>query len=173
MSFLRPEQIINQITIKPNYTAADFGAGSGGFSLPLAKKLKEGRVYAIDIQAETLSALEGAAKAQGLYNIKVILGDLEKEQGSKLDDSSVDLVFIANLLFQSQDRIKVLQEAKRILKPGGKMAIIDWNQNYFFGPKEKAVKPESLDDEVRSLGLKELKRLDAGSSHFCLLIEKP
>lgn len=173
MSFLRPEQIINQISFKPNYIVADFGAGSGGFSLPIAKKLKEGRVYAIDIQAETLSALEGAAKAQGLYNIKTVLGDLEKSQGSKLDDNSVDLVFIANLLFQAQDRTKVLQEAKRILKLKGKMVVIDWNQSYFFGPKEKAVKPENLDDEVRGLGLKDLKRLDAGSSHFCLLIEKP
>ncbi|MDP2909842.1 MAG: class I SAM-dependent methyltransferase, partial [bacterium] len=57
--FLNPKTVLEQLNLKADMAAAEFGCGSGGFTIPLAKKLDEGIIYAIDIQAEPLSALKG------------------------------------------------------------------------------------------------------------------
>ncbi|PIV14115.1 hypothetical protein COS44_00635, partial [bacterium (Candidatus Gribaldobacteria) CG03_land_8_20_14_0_80_36_40] len=84
VKFVNPTEVLNKIKLKSDMIAADFGCGSGGWVIPLAKKLEEGRVYAIDIQEEPLSALGSKIRLAGLQNIKKILSDLEIENGSKV-----------------------------------------------------------------------------------------
>ena len=55
--FINPEDVIGKLNLKDNMIAADFGCGSGGFTVPLARELDEGLVYGLDIQVEPLSAL--------------------------------------------------------------------------------------------------------------------
>ena len=88
--FLNPNEVLNQLELSANMTAADFGSGSGGWAIPLAKRLEKGRVFAIDILEEPLSALKGKAALGKLSNIQTILADVEK--GTKLLDGSCDLV---------------------------------------------------------------------------------
>jgi len=64
--FVNPIQILDQIGLKSTMIAADFGSGSGGWAIPLAQKLEDGQVFAVDIQEEPLSALEGRVKLQGI-----------------------------------------------------------------------------------------------------------
>ncbi len=173
MEFLKPERILEQINLQGDETAADFGAGAGGFAIPLAQRLKDGRVYAFDIQREALSALESLAKSKRIYNIKSVVCDLEQERATKLADSSVDLALIANLLFQSKNHKAILTEASRILKKGGRLAIVDWREDYFFGPREGKISQKDLENSVFDCALDVVKKLDAGQSHFALLIEKP
>ena len=57
MIFLNPQQIINNLSfLDPHMVACDIGSGSGGWTIPLAKKLDNGKVYAVDIKEEALSA---------------------------------------------------------------------------------------------------------------------
>ena len=95
-------------------TAADFGSGSGGWVLPLAKILEDGKVYAIDILEEPLSALRSRAKTLKIENIETIKSDVEKT--SKLSSGSCDLVLLTNLFFQVEKKEEVLEEAKKVLK---------------------------------------------------------
>jgi ubiquinone/menaquinone biosynthesis C-methylase UbiE len=93
--------------------------------------LKEsGKVYAIDVQKDLLRRILNDARKQLLDNVHILWGDLEKPHGSKLADRSVDLVLVSNILFQVEHKLHVLKEAHRILRPRGRLAIIDWKESY-------------------------------------------
>lgn len=172
ISFFDPERITEQIYFPPNSIAADFGCGSGGFTIPLAKKILGGVVYALDIQSDPLSALEGNAKLFGLNNIKCIRCNLEEPSASTLPDESVDFVFIINLLFQTENDKAVLAEAKRILKPSGKIVIVEWKKDSPFGPDGKRMETEDIKPIMRKLELKLSEEIDAGTYHWGVILEK-
>ena len=117
--FLNPSKILKQLKLRKDMVAADFGSGSGGWTIPLARKLEDGLVYAIDILEEPISALKGKIALDKIPNIKTIRSNVEDKNGSTLPDSSVDLILMTNLLFQAEDKKAIFAEAKRILKKGG------------------------------------------------------
>src|SRR4030042_602922 len=112
--FLNPEEVLKQLKLKEGMTAADFGCGSGGWVIPLAKKIEGGKVYAIDILEEPLSALRAKIKLEKIINVETILAFIE--QGVDIFEGSCDLVLMTNLLFEAEDKKKVLEEGKRLLK---------------------------------------------------------
>ncbi len=152
--FLRPEEVLKQLNLKEDIIAADFGSGSGGWALPLAKILKEGEVYAIDILEEPLSALKSRAEILGIVNIKTIRSDLETKKGSKIKDNHLDLVLMTNLLFEIEDKREVLTEGKRVLKKGGKILVVDWKKDSSLGPKEGRVSASEVEKIAEEIGLK-------------------
>ena len=172
MDFINPEKILKELDLKPDMSAADFGCGSGGFTIPLAKILYEGLVYALDVQEGPLNALKGRANAEGVKNIKFIRVDLEKENGSKLSSSSINLVIVANVLFQAEDKKAMISEAKRVLSSSGKLVIIDWAKGSGFeGIAEGRVDKEEIKKMALDIGLSFEKEIEAGKYHFCLIFE--
>lgn len=131
--FLNPQEVLEQLKLKKEMIAADFGCGSGGWALPLAKKLEEGTIYAIDILEEPLSALKARAKLEKILNIEIIRADVEKR--TPLSSNSVDLALMTDLLFECEDKKIVLEEGKRVLKPGGKILVVDWKLDATIGPE--------------------------------------
>jgi len=172
VSFLEPENILSQMKLRPEYKAAEFGCGPGGFVIPLARHLGKGMVYALDIQEEPLSALRGRARAEGLNNFRQIRCDLEEPKGSTLQDNILDIVVVSNILFQSEDKEAMLKEAKRILRPKGKIIVIDWKKESPFGPVGNRVTPEQVKKIALKLELKKIKDLDAGTYHWAEVYEK-
>ncbi len=173
ISFLEPEKIIEQLDIKQDYLAAEFGCGLGGFSIALAKRLSQGMMYAIDIQSEPLSALMGKAKAEGLSNIKTIQSDLEEPRGSTLQDDFLNLVLVTNILFQSEHRESLLKEAKRIIKPGGQVLVVDWRPSSPFGPEKGRISLEEVRQIMMpKLDMKLIKELEADTYHWAALFQK-
>ena len=150
--------------------AVDFGCGSGGWVIPLAKELEEGRVLAVDILQEPLSALKAKAKLEKVSNVEIVSADIEK--GTELFDNSADLVLMTNLLFQCQDRKRVLEEGKRILKKGGKILVVDWEIDSPLGPKEGRVFSEEIKKISQSLGLKLKREFKASNYHYGLIFER-
>jgi len=98
--FLNVNEVLNSLDIKEEMAAGEFGCGSAVFAISLAKKLPKGRVYALDIQEEKLSALKGKAAHAKLNNIFTILCDLEALKGSTLQEKSLDIILIPNVLFE-------------------------------------------------------------------------
>jgi len=173
-SFLNIEKIVNQLDVKPNMVIADFGAGHGFFSIAFAKKVgPSGQVFAVDILPSALEAIRSQAKLEGLFNIKLIKGDLEKMNGSMLPDESCDLVFIANIFFQVPDKPGLINEAYRVLKKGGELAVIEWKPYIALGPqKEHRLSEAELKPLIISKRFSELKSIDAGSHHFGFIFKK-
>lgn len=172
-SFLNPEEILDEFEISPNSVAAEFGCGSGGFAIPLAKRLDEGLVHAIDIQQAPLSALKSRALLENIVNIKIIRSDLEKSKGSTLTPDSLDLVLIPNVLFQIKDKSAIISEAGRVLKSKGKLVVIDWLLKASQGPEKGRVSPEQVKKIADGIGFKLEKEFEAGKYHYGLVFEKP
>ena len=167
--FLDPEEVLKKLDLKEDMTAADFGCGSGGWVLPLARILKKGKVFAIDILEEPLSALRGKMKFEGISNIEIKKADVEKS--SLLLSESCDLVLMTNLLFEVEDIKKVLEEGKRVLKNGGKILIVDWKKEAPFGPEERVL-PEKVKEIAQNLGFVLEDEFEAGSYHWALVFKK-
>lgn len=170
--FLNPKEILSKVELKKEMMAADFGSGSGGWAIPLAKILKDGKVYAIDILKEPLSALKNKAELEGIDNIELIRYNIESSEGSKLGNNFLDLVLVTNLLFETKDKKRVISEAKRVIKNGGRILIIDWLPNAALGPKEKRTSPEEIRKLAEGLDLKLEKEFKAGDYHFGVILRK-
>lgn len=156
--------------LRENMTAVDLGSGSGGWAIPLAKELEGGRVIAVDILEEPLSALRARAKMEKILNIETVLADAEK--GTDIFESSADLVLMTNLLFQCEDRKKVLEEGKRMIKKSGKILVIDWNPNASMGPAEGRISQEEVKEIAKEIGLEAKKEFKASAFHYGLILEK-
>lgn len=169
--FLNVNEVLSNIDLKEDMTVAEFGCGSGHFIIALAKKLREGKVYAMDVQEEMLSALKGKIASEKIGNVSTILCNLESPNGSTLPDSCLDAVLIPNVLFQADDKYAIIKEGHRILKKGGELVIIDWLKPVPFGP-EILVKPEEVKEIAQGLGLALKKEFAAGDYHYGLLFVK-
>ncbi len=174
--FINPQKVINQLGLKQGMKVADFGCGHGYFALPVAKIVgNEGRVYAIDVLLEALEAVRSCAQLEGAVNIETVRGNLELPGGSGLPDSSMDLVLLHNVLFQSQKKPAIIREAKRALKLGGAFVLVDWR------PDSVSLGPETgwrmSFDEARAMAQEQgfvfNKIFDAGQYHYGLIFIKP
>ncbi len=169
--FVNPIEILNQIPLRSTMIAADFGCGSGGWTVPLARKLEDGQVFAIDIQEEPLSALESKAKLEGISNIRKIVADVERRI-PQIPDSSCNLVLITDLLFQVDNKEGVFKEAKRVLIPGGRVLVVEWKPEAPFAPKEGAPSKEEVKEIAQNLGFQLEKEFKAGDYHYGLIFTK-
>ena len=125
-----PETTVAGFGVQPGMKIADFGAGSGYFTILLAKQVGEtGVVTAIDVIDSALETIRTQAKADGLTNIATIRSNLEVVGSSGLADGSQDMVLVKNMLFQSPKKAEVIQEASRVLRGGGRLIVIDWKKS--------------------------------------------
>jgi len=142
--FIDPTEIVSHLDIKEGMKIADFGCATGYFVFPLAKKIgNSGVVYALDILTEKLETVDSQAKLSGFNNIITRHANLEKDGGSELGEEEVDWVFLVNMLYQNSNKKAVFQEAKRILKKGGSILVIEWNEgSTLFGPPKEIRVPK-------------------------------
>jgi ubiquinone/menaquinone biosynthesis C-methylase UbiE len=172
--FLDPETILKQLDIRNNIQVADFGCGHGYFSIPLAKIVNQGKVYALDVIEEALQAVQSQAQLEGISNIETIRCNLEILGSSKLADESIDLVLLANILFQSQKKSAILKEAKRVLKKGGELVLIEWIAGASLAPKEGwLITKEEAQRLVEAEGMTLDRELEMDNQHYGLVFRKP
>jgi ubiquinone/menaquinone biosynthesis C-methylase UbiE len=113
--------VIQRLALRPAMSVADVGAGTGYFALPMARAvLPGGQILAIDAQPEMLTHLRAKV---GELPIRLVHGTAEK---TTLADGSVDLVLLANVWHEVDDTAAALAEIRRILRPEGRVAILDW-----------------------------------------------
>lgn len=172
MNFVDPEEVLGKVQLRSGMIGAEFGCGSGHWALALARYLNKGTVYAIDLQAEPLSALRGKAEQAMITNIKTLKRDLEKPEGSGLEKWSMGVVLISNLLFQVEKREIILREAKRILEPNGFLIIVDWKKKARLFPNQPYITAFQVKSMVTKLGFTLLKEFSAGESHYALVFQK-
>lgn len=171
-SFINPEEILDQLQLEPDMVAAEFGCGSGGFLIPLAKRLEDGLVYGIDILEEPLSALKSRSLLENVINIRLIRSNLERPRGSTLTDFSVDLVFIPNVLFQIENKDGIINEAYRILKTNGRLVIIDWLPQAANGPETGRVAPKEIKEIAKENKFQPERESQIGKYHYLLVFKK-
>ncbi len=175
IKFINPRAVITELEIIPGMSVADFGCGTGYFTFPLAEKVKQtGRVYALDILTDKLEAIESQAKLLGLSNLITKRVNLEVINGSKLEENSLDWVFLVNMLFQNKNKEVIIQEAMRVLKPGGKILIIEWDEkDASFGPdRTLRISRNKISELAQNSGLSMVKEIKISDFHFGIIFEK-
>lgn len=173
--FTDPESNIRELGVYEGQTVVDLGAGTGAHTVLLAERVGEsGRVYAIEVQKEFLTNIKAAAADRGFKNVEVIWGDIERLGGTKVKDEIADATVVSNVLFQAEDKGGLLREVKRILKPQGKLLIVDWKDSFGnLGPTPDAVVPAIIAQELAEKeGFVLKKAFDAGAHHYGLVLYK-
>jgi ubiquinone/menaquinone biosynthesis C-methylase UbiE len=124
LTFMPPHEVVDLLGIEHGSSVADIGAGTGYFALPIAVASAPGRVYAVDLQPDMLKLLDQKLGAPGAPdNIQLVEGDAA---ATTLADASVDIVLLANMWHEVDDHAAVVREVARILRPGGRVGILDW-----------------------------------------------
>ncbi len=174
LMFSDPQKNIDILGVDLGMKVADLGAGSGFYSIESAKRVgPQGRVYSVDVQQDLLSKIKNTAALAGIRNIEAVWGNIEKIGGTKLREAIVDRVVISNVLFQiaAGDRDNLALEAKRILKPGGKLMVIDWDGGSPMAPKT-LVPRMAAEGIFEKAGFTLEKTFDAGDHHYGIIFKR-
>ena len=172
--FSNPIKNLKAFGLREDSIVADLGAGTGYYTVAVSPIIYKGRVYAIDIVKDFLTTIRNKVIDQDLNNVEIVWGNVEKIGGSQLRDSIVDGVIASNILFQVEDKNKFIEEIRRILKPKGRVLLVDWavEQNNVF-PKIKGTLPKDLaHDMFANKGFALERHIDAGPHHYGMILIK-
>lgn len=176
MNFSDPQSNVLQLGLREGMKVGDLGAGSGHYAVSAAGIVGEsGRVFAVDIQEDILKHVEDFARERGHRNVETIWGNFEKLGGTTLRDQSLDAVILSNTLFQLEHKEGAIAEIKRILKPGGRLLVIDWAGAYGgMGPLPHHVVSEHVAEELFITGgFHKVKDFRAGPHHYSIVFTAP
>ncbi|MCZ7392845.1 MAG: class I SAM-dependent methyltransferase [Candidatus Methanoperedens sp.] len=167
--FLNPDGILDKAGLSREMVLADLGCGTGYFTIPASRRVK--KVFAIDVQKGMLDIVLQKIKKQNLTNIEAILSE---ETRIPLPDNSVDVLLMANVFHELEDRSSILKEGKRILSGNGIVVIVDWKKlEMDFGPPvEERLTPEDVISICRDNGFEVREQLDAGPYNYLLIFGK-
>ena len=156
----KPEDVVGHLELKPGETVADIGAGSGYFTVRLARAVGPGgKVYAVDIDQGMLNYIEHRAGQDRLTNIQTVLADPDNP---KLPASSVDLIFICDTLHHISGREKYYPLLARSLKPGGRFVDVDFHKRPLpIGPPvEMKIAKSAMIEEAQPAGFHLVKEFE-------------
>ncbi|MFK8016497.1 MAG: class I SAM-dependent methyltransferase [Gammaproteobacteria bacterium] len=120
----RTDLLIESLPLDADDVVADIGAGTGYFVFPMARRVPQGRVLAVDIQQEMLDIVEARKASLGIANVETILGS-ESDPG--LPPGSVDLILIVDAYHEFSYPLEMGQGIVRALKPGGQLVLIEYH----------------------------------------------
>lgn len=125
----QPEKVVQSLALKPGDRIADLGSGGGYFTFRLSQAVgPTGKVYAVDVDQDMLEDLAERAKKDGYGNIEKVLA---KYDDPSLPESGVDLIFTSNVYHHIDARAKYFADAAKYLRPGGRIAIVDFNGSHW------------------------------------------
>lgn len=173
---LDPYEILKKLGVETGSKIADLGCGGAGhFIIPAANIVgKDTVVYAVDILKTVLRSVISKARIEGVYNIKSIWSNLEIIGATNIKTGSLDFALLINTLFQTQKHEAVMAEAVRLIKPDGKLLIIDWGQALtpFGPPPSHRVKADEVKKAAARLKLTLDEEFKAGAYHYGLIYSK-
>ena len=171
LGYLNPDLIWEKTGIKDPSVLIDIGAGTGFFALFFSEKMKKGKVYACDISDEMLSWLEDNLPSESKGRVIPVKMD---ENSVPLPDAMADLVYMINLHHELEQPQKVLGEALRLLRRGGKLLIIDWKkeQTPEGPPLEIRVTEKTIESQMLKAGFRHIIKYAVLPYHHFLVGEK-
>ena len=172
---LRPERvrtldpfiIIGYCGINPHDTLADIGCGPGYFTVPMAKTIIHGKMYAMDIDDEMLAACRDRVAHARLGNVEVLKCN---EFDFPLDQGSLDGEMMAFVVQQSPDKTRLLRAARELLKPKAWCSILEWyrKETETGPPLERRVDPAELESLATDAGFRCLGWRDINGEQYIM-----
>ena len=158
--YQKPSQVVEALALKPGMALADLGSGSGYFTRRFVEAVTEtGMVYAIDVEQEMLTyTKESLVRLHIPFTAEFILA---RPDSPKLPIDSADLIFVCDTYHHLENRASYFLNVKSALKPGGRIAIIDFYHDDRSGPlgfpKHHLVPRETVVEEMTKAGYKLLR----------------
>lgn len=154
----RPDQIMDALAIAEASVVADVGAGGGWFTIRLARRVgPNGIVYAEDVQPEAVTAISRRVTAEGLTNVRTVLG---QEGDPRFPASRLHAVLMVDAYHEIEDRVTFLRNLAKSLRPDGRIGVVNFKlEGGGPGPPtDERVKPEIVVGDATSAGLRLLSQ---------------
>jgi ubiquinone/menaquinone biosynthesis C-methylase UbiE len=174
-SFLNPPQALLALNLHEGQLVVDFGAGSGFFTRSAAREVgPEGEVWALDSNGDMLTRIKNLAVGEGLHNVQILRGAIDKKGGTALPAQHFDVAVAANVLFAVEDKAGLVEEIKRVLKRTGRALIIDWSGSHGgLGPHQDHIVSESSARKLfEENGFTYVEPVQAGAYHWGFIVWK-
>jgi SAM-dependent methyltransferase len=145
----KPHEVIQALALKPDAIIADIGSGTGYFAVRFANMVPKGRVYGVDIEPDMVKYLAERAKREKRDNVFAIAGGPDDP---RLPEKA-DLILLVDVFHHIEDRPRYFSKLRASLKPGGRIAIIDFRVDSPEGPPKAArVAPQRVTAELKGAG---------------------
>ena len=118
-----PDKAIDALNLKPGMNVADIGAGVGYMSLKMARKIGNGKVYAVDIQPGMIEKLKENSAREKVTNVVPILGGTADP---KLPAGQIDLAIMVDVYHELSEPQKMLANIRKALKPNGRLVLLEY-----------------------------------------------
>ncbi|EKQ56171.1 MULTISPECIES: class I SAM-dependent methyltransferase [unclassified Clostridium] len=169
---LPPKQTLINLGLQKGDMMADIGCGIGYFTIPASKIVGDsGKIIAMDISPEMLQDVQMKINENNISNIEIILTE---ENNLKLEDNKATFAFISLVLHEANDKENFLSEVKRIIAPGGKIAIVEWEKitGEFGPPIDHRLDRIYLTKMLDSLGFSDISTIDIGEDFYGIIAHK-
>jgi SAM-dependent methyltransferase len=144
-----PARVVEALQLKPGQLVADVGAGTGYFTVRLAKSPAAPRVYAVDIEASMVEYVKQRAAREGLKNVVAVQAGADR---TNLPEP-VDLVLVVDTYHHIPNRVAYFTALKSLMRPGGRLAIVDFRKGSPSGPPEEfRFTPAQISAELANTG---------------------
>lgn len=145
----KPHEVIQALKLKPDAVVADIGAGTGYFAVRFAHMVPKGRVYAVDAEPDMVKYLADRAKHSGLGNLAAV----HAQPGDPKLPGKADLAILVDVYHHIDNREQYFRRLQDSLRPGGRLAIIDFTMDSPVGPPRAArIAPEKVKSELQGAG---------------------
>jgi ubiquinone/menaquinone biosynthesis C-methylase UbiE len=167
---LQPAELLRSLGLKPGDTLADIGCGPGFFTLPAADIVGAGgRVLAADIQGDMLSAVKARVNERGLTNVRVVKSS---DTEVPLQAGRAEMVLLAFTLNEIDHRARFLHRVSRLLKPNGKVIVLEWEKRDepVGPPASERVSSDEMLKDAEAAGLQVVEQRSLNEHHYlCVL----
>lgn len=143
----KPDEVIAALGLAPDAKVADIGSATGYFPVRLAKAVPQGRVYGVDVESSMVEYLNKRAEREGITNLTSVLAEFSD---AKIPEP-VDVILMVNTYHHIESRPAYFAKLAASLKPGGKLAIVDFKQESKMGPSEKLPQAQ-VEAELKEAG---------------------
>jgi len=145
----KPHDVIQALALKPDAIVADIGSGTGYFSVRFAHMVPKGRVYGVDTEPGMVKHLADRATREGMKNVTAVAG----KPGDPRLPEKADLVILVDVYHHVENREQYFRQLQKSLRPGGRVAIIDFRMDSPEGPPKSArIAPDRVKAEMKRAG---------------------
>jgi predicted methyltransferase len=145
----KPQEVIQALALTPDAVVADIGAGTGYFAARLASVVPLGRVYAVDVEPDMVAYLAERAKREKRANLITVVAAPDNPRLTEKND----VILLVNAYHHIDQRDRYFSRLRASLKPGGRLAVIDFRMDSPAGPPKAArIPPERVVAELKAAG---------------------